>query len=67
MQMFISLYLTNITIQVSLISLTKRILFLLTGPIPLNKSKTSEDPFENGQTDVFEIENINIGKPTKIK
>lgn len=42
-------------------------MFTLTDRIPLINSKTHKEPFENGQTDVFEIENINIGKPTKIK
>jgi hypothetical protein len=42
-------------------------MFILTDPIPLMESKTYKDPFENGHTDVFEIENINIGKLRKIK
>lgn len=30
-------------------------------------SKTHKDPFENGHTDVFEIEAMDIGEPKKIK
>jgi hypothetical protein len=35
--------------------------------MPLSKSQTHEDPFERGHTDIFEIEHMDIGKPTKIK
>ncbi|CAF4587849.1 unnamed protein product [Rotaria sp. Silwood1] len=38
-----------------------------TGKIPLVTSKTHKDPFEQGNTDVFEIETMDIGEPTKIK
>lgn len=38
-----------------------------TGKILLTTSRTYKDPFENGQIDVFEIEAVDIIKPTKIK
>jgi hypothetical protein len=38
-----------------------------TGKVPLATSKTHKDPFEQGHTDVFEIEAMDIGEPTKIK
>ncbi|CAF1522163.1 unnamed protein product [Adineta ricciae] len=38
-----------------------------TDQIPLTKSKTYKNPFKKGQTDIFEIEAIDIGQPTKIK
>lgn len=42
-------------------------IILITGIVPLRTSKTHKDPFERGHTDVFEIEAIDIGEPTKIK
>ncbi|UJR34623.1 hypothetical protein I4U23_027400 [Adineta vaga] len=38
-----------------------------TNQISLTISKTYENPFKKGQTDIFEIETIDIGQPTKIK
>ena len=38
-----------------------------TEKISLIESKSSKDPFENGQIDVFEIEALNIGKPINIR
>ncbi|CAF1135774.1 unnamed protein product [Rotaria sordida] len=38
-----------------------------TNKIPLVKSKTHKDPFIKGHRDLFEIEAIDIGQPTKIK
>ncbi|CAF1439021.1 unnamed protein product [Adineta steineri] len=38
-----------------------------TDQIPLTISKTYKNPFKKGQTDLFEIETIDIGQPTKIK
>lgn len=37
------------------------------GKVPLATSKTFKDPFESGHTDVFDIEAMDIGEPTKIK
>jgi hypothetical protein len=42
-------------------------LFIVIGKVPLATSKTHKDPFENGHTDVFEIEAMDIGEPKKIK
>jgi hypothetical protein len=40
---------------------------LIIGKLPLTKSQTNTNPFEKDQTDVFEIEAMDIGEPTKIK
>ena len=40
---------------------------LFIGKVPLVTSKTHNDPFEQGHTDSFEIEAMDIGEPTKIK
>jgi len=42
-------------------------IILILGKVPLAASKTHKDPFEQGHTDVFEIEAMDIGEPTKIK
>ncbi|CAF3723658.1 unnamed protein product [Rotaria sp. Silwood1] len=38
-----------------------------TGKIPLVKSTTHKNPFERGNADLFEIENIDVGQLKKIK
>jgi len=43
------------------------IIILIIGKVPLTTSKTHKDPFESGHTDVFEIEAMDIGEPTKIR
>ncbi len=43
------------------------IMFSIIGKVPLATSKTHNDPFESGHTDLFEIEAMDIGEPKKIK
>ncbi|CAF2713886.1 unnamed protein product [Rotaria sp. Silwood2] len=45
----------------------KKTMILSIGKVPLATSKTHTYPFEKGHTDVFEIETMDIGEPTKIK
>jgi hypothetical protein len=44
-----------------------KVIVLIIGKVPLSTSKTHNDPFEQGHTDVFEIEAMDIGEPIKIK
>jgi hypothetical protein len=48
-------------------TLRKKILIFIIEKIPLTKSLTNKDPFENGKKDVFDIETTDIGEPKRIK
>lgn len=41
--------------------------FVILGKVPLARSKTHKDPFENGHEDIFEFEDMDVGEPRKIK
>jgi hypothetical protein len=41
--------------------------FESSGKIPLTKSETNRNPFEQGKTDVFQIKCVDIGKLKRIR